>query len=355
MSESRYLLSFTALLAGALVLCAPLILLQAIADPDNAWLGEDPLAAAPSFAGHGWDTVITMNATAQYDDTALPPAVPLQQAEPAYTVPVPGTPPSLAALTETPPSQPYAETVHETAAESVLTEVAPKPVEVAELDAAALDESGAASVTYTSEPAPQHQAQEPAAEPVQVAELDDTEPDAPADDAADDSTSSVTPAPDAAPPLPARRPAPTKTAEIVVTQARAALKPAARAEQKTAARLEERHDASTPRWKPMALAPADKPAPPKISPSAPKISSAAYQSQIWSQLARHKPRAGQRGSATVTFSIGANGGLRGARVAKSSGNAKIDQMALATVRNAAPFAPPPNPGTASYTIRIDIR
>ena len=47
---------------------------------------------------------------------------------------------------------------------------------------------------------------------------------------------------------------------------------------------------------------------------------AAHGSQVWAALARHKPRAGMRGSATVVFSIGENGGLRGVKVGRSSGN-----------------------------------
>ena len=105
--------------------------------------------------------------------------------------------------------------------------------------------------------------------------------------------------------------------------------------------------------KPMALAPADEPPPQAARPATARPSSGAYASQVWARLARHKPRAGQRGSASVAFAIGANGSLGAARIARSSGNARIDQLALQTVRNAAPFPPPPS-GSASYTIRIDF-
>jgi protein TonB len=100
----------------------------------------------------------------------------------------------------------------------------------------------------------------------------------------------------------------------------------------------------------MALAPADKPI---AKQPAARLSGAAYSSKVWAALARHKPRAGQNGSATVTFTIGAGGALNGVRIGKSSGNAKIDQLALATVRGAAPFPPPPS-GPASFSIRIDF-
>ena len=84
-----------------------------------------------------------------------------------------------------------------------------------------------------------------------------------------------------------------------------------------------------------------------------RLSGAAYSSNVWAALARHKPRSGQSGSATVVFSIGPNGGLGAVRIGKSSGNSKIDQLALATVRGAAPFPKPPS-GPASFSIRIDF-
>jgi periplasmic protein TonB len=107
-------------------------------------------------------------------------------------------------------------------------------------------------------------------------------------------------------------------------------------------------------WKPMALAPADEPPVSASKPATARPSGAAYASQVWARLARYKPRAGQRGSASVSFAIGANGMLGAARIARSSGNARIDQLALQTVRSAAPFPRPPA-GSASYTIRIDFQ
>ena len=102
----------------------------------------------------------------------------------------------------------------------------------------------------------------------------------------------------------------------------------------------------------MTLAPADKPA--LAKPPTARPSGASYAGSVWSRLARHKPRAGQRGSASVAFTIGDMGALRAVRIARSSGNARIDQLALATVRNAAPFPAPPS-GAVSYTIRIDFQ
>jgi TonB family protein len=97
-------------------------------------------------------------------------------------------------------------------------------------------------------------------------------------------------------------------------------------------------------WKPMALAPSNKPS-----------SASTYDAQVWAALARQKPKASQNGSAIVSFVIGTSGELRSVQVNRTSGNPRLDQMALATVRNAAPFPLPQEKrsgGPRSYSIRI---
>lgn len=160
------------------------------------------------------------------------------------------------------------------------------------------------------------------------------------------------------PPLPARKPegAPAAAQEAVAALPKPQDKPATPEAAKPAPRQEvARQEPTQPQskgpWRPMGLAPADKPVPAQVPTARP--SGAGYASSVWSALARHKPRAGQSGSTTVVFAIGGNGALRGLKIGRSSGNARIDQLALATVRRAAPFAPPPS-GSASYTIRIDF-
>jgi protein TonB len=98
--------------------------------------------------------------------------------------------------------------------------------------------------------------------------------------------------------------------------------------------------------KPMALAPSDTPS-----------SGPTYDARVWASLARHKPRVGQSGSTMVSFVVAPNGALRSLRVSGSSGNPRLDQLALATVRNAAPFpsVPQNRAGAQSYTIRIYFR
>ena len=165
----------------------------------------------------------------------------------------------------------------------------------------------------------------------------------------------------APPPLPRRKPAaPQPEPKAVVRPAEPQAAPAKQelakqnvAPQKQAVapqETEQPRSGSGP-WKAMALAPADKPT---LKVPTARPNNAAYGSQVWAALARHKPRAGVRGSATVVFSIGENGGLRGVKVGRSSGNERIDQLALQTVRSAAPYPPPPS-GVATYTIRIDFQ
>ena len=99
---------------------------------------------------------------------------------------------------------------------------------------------------------------------------------------------------------------------------------------------------------------AEKAATPRMTASvSARLSAKGYSAKIFGAIARHKRRLGSlSGSATVTFSIGPGGALRGARISRSSGKPQLDQAALATVRSAAPFPPPPPGAKASYAIQI---
>ncbi|MCX7559542.1 TonB family protein [Sulfitobacter sp. F26204] len=68
-----------------------------------------------------------------------------------------------------------------------------------------------------------------------------------------------------------------------------------------------------------------------------------------------RPRTSARGVAVIRFSIAANGRLASASVAGSSGSGALDQAALAVVRKAQPFPPPPNGARRSYSIKIKGR
>jgi len=97
---------------------------------------------------------------------------------------------------------------------------------------------------------------------------------------------------------------------------------------------------------------------PPSAPAMARASAGAYAARVRADIGRHKPKAVGVGSATVTFAIGESGGLRSVRISRSSGKAQLDQAALASVRSAAPFPPPPaglNPGDLSYAIQIFFR
>ncbi|MDA7965250.1 TonB family protein [Ruegeria sp.] len=59
-----------------------------------------------------------------------------------------------------------------------------------------------------------------------------------------------------------------------------------------------------------------------------------------------------RGAVFVSFRIADNGNLLSASISRSSGSKRLDQVALAQVRAAAPFPPPPEAARRDYTIRI---
>ena len=113
------------------------------------------------------------------------------------------------------------------------------------------------------------------------------------------------------------------------------------------------HLFSKPHLKPVALGPSVPPTTSAADAPAPSANASRYGTRVWAELAHHKPKAVQHGSTTVSFRIGASGALGYVRVDQSSGNARVDQLALQTVRDSAPFPPPPN-GASSYTIRMDF-
>lgn len=84
-----------------------------------------------------------------------------------------------------------------------------------------------------------------------------------------------------------------------------------------------------------------------------------YLARVMAQLHRAKPAgSGQQGRAVVRFAIQRSGAAGGVSLASSSGNAAIDQAALAMVRRAAPFPPLPaeyGPATMALTVPIAFR
>lgn len=79
-----------------------------------------------------------------------------------------------------------------------------------------------------------------------------------------------------------------------------------------------------------------------------------YAARVRAQVASHKPSgAGAQGTAVVSFAVTASGGLGYASLARSSGNAALDRLALAAVRGAAPFPAPPS-GASPSQLRFSI-
>lgn len=107
-----------------------------------------------------------------------------------------------------------------------------------------------------------------------------------------------------------------------------------------------------PKLKPLTLGFARAPA----KPAKGGISARAYAGKVHAAIARNRlGMKGAHGNATVTFSIGPAGGIQGARISRSSGKPQLDQAALASVRNAAPFPPPPQGAKSTYSIQIYFR
>jgi protein TonB len=79
-----------------------------------------------------------------------------------------------------------------------------------------------------------------------------------------------------------------------------------------------------------------------------------YAARVRARVAGNKPAgAGQRGTTVVTFGVTPSGGLAFASITRSSGSAALDHLALAAVRGAAPFPPPPA-GATPAQLRFSI-
>ena len=88
------------------------------------------------------------------------------------------------------------------------------------------------------------------------------------------------------------------------------------------------------------------------------VSPASWRSMMMAHLNRHKrmPDGGGRGTATVAFTIDRSGRVIGARLSGSSGNAALDQEAVALARRASPVpAPPANVGGGNVLLAVPIR
>ncbi|MFS4583521.1 TonB family protein [Phaeobacter sp. C3_T13_0] len=78
-----------------------------------------------------------------------------------------------------------------------------------------------------------------------------------------------------------------------------------------------------------------------------------YRGKVLRRIQRAKRQSVNiRGTALVQFSITSSGSIGSAAIAKSSGSAKLDSVALAQVRRAGPFPSPPPGARTRYSVRI---
>ena len=81
-----------------------------------------------------------------------------------------------------------------------------------------------------------------------------------------------------------------------------------------------------------------------------------YPGKVMRKISRQRrPKGRARGAVRIAFKIGSNGGLSSIGVARSSGNADLDQAALNLVRRTAPFPAPPAGAQRSFAIEIKGR
>jgi len=85
---------------------------------------------------------------------------------------------------------------------------------------------------------------------------------------------------------------------------------------------------------------------------------ASYGARVRARILSNRPAAYGAGRVVITFAITSGGGLHYARLARSSGNAALDRAAIAAVRRAAPFPPPPagsSPPQLTFSIPFSFR
>jgi periplasmic protein TonB len=101
--------------------------------------------------------------------------------------------------------------------------------------------------------------------------------------------------------------------------------------------------------------------PPQAAPAASSAEVAGYQSEVLGRIAAQKryPEAARerapQGVAIVRFSIAASGQLAGASLSRSAGDPLLDAEALATVRRASPFPPPPAGAPRNFSVPLSYR
>jgi protein TonB len=83
---------------------------------------------------------------------------------------------------------------------------------------------------------------------------------------------------------------------------------------------------------------------------------ANYAALVRARVAANKPPGtGVRGSAVVRFGVSGSGAVISAGIGKSSGDAGLDRAAVAAVRQASPFPPPPGGRSLSFAVPFSFQ
>lgn len=95
--------------------------------------------------------------------------------------------------------------------------------------------------------------------------------------------------------------------------------------------------------------------PAKKATAAGNAAASNYPGTVMRRIQRNKPRTNIRGTAVVSFAIAPSGRLASLSLAKSSGSAKLDQIALNAVKRASPFPRPPSGATTRLSLSVQGR
>jgi protein TonB len=358
----------------------------AMTSPDSTPQPPSPIANAPSQAAPAVPAVATPE--------PLPSSSAQHALDPRVESPAGDTPPSpipASPIAEAAPAAPPLETPPILRPDPAPLTAEPPPVARAESVPQAPATRPAVSpdaAPSTIEPSPDLHAASPQAPPPDARPSAVAPPSVETPAVAESAPPPVTQAPEPPvfnPPIATPEPAP-----ILADPPAPAAPPAASAATSgVAARAEAQHSpiaAPTPAMAPIRQAakpradashkpiarPRIDPATPKSAPPTPAFAKAAssaaagadvadYQRAVAARISAMKryPEAAREraphGVAVVRFSIGASGQIGGVSIAQSAGDAILDAEALATVRRASPFPPPPQGAPPAFLAPLSFR
>ncbi len=77
-----------------------------------------------------------------------------------------------------------------------------------------------------------------------------------------------------------------------------------------------------------------------------------YAGKVWRKIQRARPSSSVKGTTVIAIAISDRGRLTAVSVARSSGSAQLDQLALRAARKAAPFPAPPDRKPHRFTFKV---